>query len=335
MRKRVFVFAGLFFLLLAAVVIVAGILVGRNRLEAMAITADSFAAQPGTYRVTVEHGGRERDYIAHLPPQVASGAPLPLLLAPHGGGGRASHMDDLTHLASIADREGFLAVYPDAIDRNWNDGRPDSGSKAAEENIDDVGFLRAVIADVSARVAVDPSRVYAAGISNGAIMSNRLACEASDVIAAVGLVVGTAPVGFESWCAPGRPVPLISFLATDDPLVPFDGGEISAIFGIVKRGKVVSAAGLTAFWTSNNGCGPDAAVSALPDASTADDSTVERHTWAGCEGGAEVVLYRLEGAGHTWPGGKQYLSPWLVGTTNRDIDASKLMWDFFRKHSLP
>jgi polyhydroxybutyrate depolymerase len=334
MRKKVLILGGLFLVLLA-VVAVAAIAVARNRLDAIEITAEAFAAQPGTYRLTLDHGGRERGYIVHLPPQVESGSPLPLLLALHGGGGRASQMDDLTHFTSIADREGFVVVVPDGIDRNWNDGRPDSGSKAADEDIDDVGFLRAVLADVAARVAVDGRRVYATGISNGAIMSNRLACEASDVIAAVGLVVGTAPADFEAWCVPGRPLPVIAFLATGDPLVPYEGGDISAIFGLVKRGKVVSAEELTDFWRRNNGCDGQPEVDDMPDLTRADNSTVERLAWPGCDGDAGVVLYRLDGAGHTWPGGKQYLSPRLVGTTNHDIDASAILWEFFKGQSLP
>jgi polyhydroxybutyrate depolymerase len=244
-------------------------------------------------------------------------------------------MDDLTHINSVADREGFLVAFPQGIGKNWNDGRPDSGSKAQKANVDDVGFIRAVIADISAKLKVDPRRVFATGISNGAIMSNRLACEAADKIAAVALVVGTAPYGLEESCAPGRPVPLMAFLSRDDPLVPYEGGEITALLNFIKRGKVVSADDLEGFWKLNNGCKGSAEVGQLPDRSAADHSTVTRTAQSQCDAGADVVFYRFDGSGHTWPGGKQYLSTWLVGTTNRDIDATELIWGFFAAHPMP
>ena len=335
MRKKLPIFGGGFLVLAAIAIITLAVLTARSRLHAIAITSDVFAAQPGTYELRLEHDGWQRRYILHLPPATAAGAPLPLFLALHGGGGRARQMDDLTHLSRIADREGFLLAFPEAVDKNWNDGRTGVGSKAEEENIDDVGYIRAVIDDIAARLPVHPTRVYAAGISNGAIMSNRLACESADKIAAVGLVVGTAPEGFESACSPGRPVPVIAFLASSDPLVPYEGGSITAILGFIKRGKVVGADGLKRFWAGHNSCAPASAVEALADKTAADNSTVSRETFGSCRSGADVVFYKLEGAGHTWPGGKQYLSPFLVGTTNRDIDASELIWRFFAANRMP
>jgi len=310
-------------------------LAARNRLHAIDVTPGEVSASHGTYEVSFEHDGRERTYLVHVPAAAAAGAPLPLLLALHGGGGRARHMEDLTHLTQIADREGFLLAFPQAVDKNWNDGRTGIDTRAEKENIDDVGFLRRVVEDIGERLPVDRRRVYAAGISNGSMMSNRLACEAADVVAAVALVVGTAPLGFEETCRPGRAVAVAAFLSTDDPLVPYEGGEIVAILPFIKRGKVASADDLRRFWAANNGCGQGAAEETLREKTVADNSTVVRMTHTGCRAGAEVIFYRLDGAGHTWPGGKQYLSPWLVGTTNRDIDASEVLWQFFAAHPMP
>lgn len=334
MRRKLLIGGGV----LAAIVVigvVALIAIGsRYRLREMAVSRPFFAA-PGTYEVGLEHGGRQRIYIVHVPPAASAGQPLPLFVALHGGGGHARQMDDLTHLRRIADREGFLLAFPEAVDKNWNDGRSGVGSKAEKENVDDVGYIRAVIEDAAARLPLDRKRVYAAGISNGAIMSSRLACESADSIAAVGLVVGTAPEGFEAWCKPARPVPVIAFLSTGDPLVPFNGGQITAFFPFIKRGRVAGADQLKLFWAERNACTGTQTVDALEDRTRADDSTVIREAFSGCGGGADVVFYRLEGAGHTWPGGKQYLAPLLVGTTNRDIDASELLWQFFAAHPLP
>jgi polyhydroxybutyrate depolymerase len=333
--RKVLLFAGGGLLVLLGVVAVAAIVLGRGRLHSFDVTPGPVEAAAGTYEVKLEHDGRLRVYFVHVPPAISAGEPLALVLALHGGGGRAQQMNDLTHFNGVADREGFLVAYPQGVSKNWNDGRPDSGSKAQKEYVDDVGFILAVIEDAATRLRVDRRRVYATGISNGAIMSNRLACEAPDAIAAVALVVGTAPAGFESACSPARPVPLLAFLSENDPLVPYEGGEITALFKIVKRGKVVSAVDLESFWASNNGCSGGITAEDLPDVITADDSTVKRVGYVRCDAGADVVFYNLHGSGHTWPGGKQYLSPWLVGTTNRDIDATELIWQFFAAHPMP
>lgn len=324
--------------LLVALVVLAVLLlflIGRGRLQEIDVTQGEVTAAAGTYRVDLEHGGRRRYYLLHVPPQAAAGTPLPLLLALHGGGGRAETMDDLAKLTGIADREGFLIAFPQGVAKNWNDGRRGTGSQAEKEDVDDVGFLRAVVEDAAARLAVDRRRVYATGISNGAMMSSRLACEAADVIAAVAPVVGTAPEGFQLTCKPGRPVPVIAFLSTDDPLVPFGGGQIEAFVPFIKRGRVVSADAFAAFWAQNNGCAAEAQVTPMPDRVQSDRSRVVLHEFGGCRDGATAALYVVEGGGHTWPGGKQYLTRWLVGRTNRDVSASELIWRFFADHPRP
>jgi polyhydroxybutyrate depolymerase len=125
------------------------------------------------------------------------------------------------------------------------------------------------------------------------------------------------------------------FLGTDDPLVPYKGGWIEAFVPFVKRGRVMGAEALQQFWAGNNGCSSGTELSSLPDLTGADDSTVTLLSAAGCRNGAAVDLYRIEGGGHTWPGGKQYLSPRLVGKTNRDISATQIIWRFFAAHPLP
>jgi polyhydroxybutyrate depolymerase len=333
--KRILIGSGVLVLLLgAAAAFVFYLLVMRYRLDAVEVTAGPIVAATGTYETWLQHDGRERTYLLHVPPAAASGEPLPLFIALHGGGGHADQFDAVAGLIRIADREGFFVAYPSGIDRNWNDGRIDAGSTAHDENVDDVGFLRAMVADIGDRLPLDERRVYAAGISNGAMMSQRLACEGADFVTAVGLIVGTAPRGFETTCDPGRPVPLIAFLGTADPLVPFEGGKITGPFGLGNRGLVVSAAALEAFWSEYNGCG-EPRVESLPDRSRRDDSTVTLHAYADCEAGAAVEVYVIDGGGHTWPGGRQYLSHRLVGRTNRDIVASELIWRFFASKTLP
>jgi polyhydroxybutyrate depolymerase len=321
-------------LVLAVLVVIVGyvLLVRRYAIPETRIDAGLPGSGAGVHRVDLTHDGRERFYLLYEPPQALVGAPLPLVLLLHGGGGSATRTDAVPGFIELAEREGFYVAMPQGVGKNWNDGRPDAGSKAATENVDDVGFVRAVLDDIAARVRVDARRVYATGISNGAMMSSRLACDAADRIAAIAPVAGTLSESFE--CAPSRPVPVVAFLGTRDPLVPYRGGEISSIGGLVNRGRVLSAHAYFELWAALNGCTANSQT-VLPDLTTGDKSTVQRESFGGCRGGADVVLYTSRGGGHTWPGGEQYLSPWLVGHSNRDISATALIWRFFMDHPLP
>ena len=267
-----------------------------------------------------------RRYVLHVPPGVST-APLPLLVLLHGTGGGGNGMDDLTGIVAVSDRERFLVALPDGIGSRWND------PVQQKESPDDVAFLRSVIDDVSARLPVDAARVYAAGMSNGGFLSLRLACSAADRIAAVALVSATALPGFDATCDPGHPVPIIMFLNTKDRLVPYNGGQFRFPIPFVERTRVVSAEDLTAFWVENNGCEPTPSERELPDRTGADNSRVVESSYGGCAAGSDVVLYSIEGGGHTWPGGKQYLPPLLIGTTHRDIDATEIIWRFFAGHA--
>ncbi|MEZ4553551.1 MAG: hypothetical protein R3B59_06550 [Dehalococcoidia bacterium] len=162
------------------------------------------------------------------------------------------------------------------------------------------------------------------------MMSTRLACDASDVFVAIAPVAGTAAEGFESWCRPEHPVAVMAFLGTADPLVPFEGGDIETIFIGRSRGRIVGASAFEAFWSQHNRCGTPVPREELPDLDGGDGSRASVERFEDCAPGGETRVHVLDGGGHTWPGGGQYASPWLVGHTNRDVDASELMLEFFR-----
>ena len=269
-------------------------------------------------------GGLTRTYLGHLPPAYDGVSPLPLVLAFHGGGGRASGMNELTHLNDVADKHGFVVVYPDGYKLHWGDGRGVSPSEM--DGVDDVAFVSALIDALARQYKLDLRRVYATGISNGGFFSERLACDLSNKIAAIASVAATLSQNLADSCAPGRPVSFLLIQGTADPLVPWQGGQV-----VGERGQVVSAAAAIQKWVGLDGCAGAPTMSSLPD--TAHDGTqVQITQYTGCQQQTEVALYLVQNGGHTWPGGKQYLPESIVGKASRQCDAGEVIWAFFQGH---
>jgi len=279
----------------------------------------------------------ERSYLTHIPDNFNGTGTVPLVIAIHGGGGDGEAMVKLTEggFNKLADEEGFVVIYPDAIEKNWNDGRSgeETGYRAHLENIDDVGFISALIDSAIENLNIDRTRVYVTGISNGAMMTLRLGCELSDKIAAIAPVAGNIPENLYPGCNPDTFISVMLINGVGDPLVPYEGGYITGPFGVETLGKVISTDETINFWINNNGCSALPAIINLPDIDTRDGSTVIKSTYSGCEENSEVILYTITGGGHTWPGGYQYLSKLIIGNTCRDIDANEAIWNFFKSHS--
>jgi polyhydroxybutyrate depolymerase len=286
-------------------------------------------AAPGTSARVLLSGDLERCYLLHVPRGHDAERPAPVVLSLHGFASNAQPQEELTGWSDLADREGFLVVYPEgtSFPLRWN-----ASSIFNAADVDDVKFIRDVVADLSRIVAVDADRIYVNGMSNGGFMSHRLACEAADLVAAIGMVSASAtdpPHG----CTPSRPVPVIAFNGTDDPLVSYEGRSaegslpdwLIGLLNLSRAHAVLPAVDVwTADWAERDGC------SMVPEFIPASgDASGTRY--AGCWGDAEVILYTIDGGGHTWPGGKPLP---LVGKTSTDVDATATMWAFFTAHSL-
>jgi len=292
-------------------------------------TGAADGAERATVARTIRVDGLTRTYFLRVPRNAGPG-PAPLVLVFHGGGGNGPGTERLTRFSALADREGFLVAYPEGIGRNWYDGREFAGSRAHREHIDDVGFVAALL-DAIARVhPVDPHRVYATGISNGAIFSHYLAARLSSRIAAIAPVVGGIADPPEPWFRPEQPVSVLVIQGTTDPLVPYHGGPVA--FG---RGRIIDTDEAVRRWAAADGAAREPVEEALPAGNRKDHCGGARTTYAGGRDGSEVALVRLEGGGHTWPGGAQYLPAMLVGRVCRDFDATALIWEFFRAHPRP
>jgi len=279
---------------------------------------------------TFSHDGLERQYILYQPsfktePSVAR----PLLLVLHGGGGTHRGMLRLTkrRFNELADRNGFFVVYPQGIDKSWNDGRPDKISGAHRKGIDDVGFLRALIEDLIARYPINSKRIFVTGISNGGLMSYQLGCSLPDTIRAIAPVTAQIPAAIAPLCSSESAVSLAVFNGTADPLVPYNGGQITVFRR--QRGAVLSTNETIRIWRRKNRCSPEAGVTELPDVA-ADGTRVTKIEYSGCKNESKVILYRIAGGGHTWPDGRQYLPVRRIGRTTRDINGCDEIWQFFQ-----
>ena len=281
----------------------------------------------------MEYDGLQRRYRLYLPAGGTYHGDLPLLIALHGGGGTGKRMVDLTRGAfnSLAEAEQFIVAYPDAYKRHWNDGRTGLPPKyrAHRQNIDDVGFISALIDTLVRTHRADPRRVYVTGMSNGALMSHRLAMELGHKIAAAAPVCGNIPVNLR--VEPQVPVALILINGTEDPLVPYEGGHVH--FLKRKLGEVLSTERSLDYWVRHNSVNPAPVEQWLADLDPADGCRVKSTRFGKPSDPGEVVLLDIEGGGHTWAGGWQYLNKRWIGRTCRDINACRVIWDFFKVHA--
>ncbi|MBX9688051.1 MAG: hypothetical protein K2X27_15195 [Candidatus Obscuribacterales bacterium] len=283
----------------------------------------------------LQFAGLDRTYVLYLPPTYDGKKNLPLLFLLHGGGGIGKRMVGFTGFDQIASKEGLIIVCPNGYERHWNCGRENTGYKAHEKKIDDVGFISFLLSSLTKELKVDSSRVYVSGISNGAMMSYRLGLEIPDKIAAIAPVVGALPEPFSKLSWTGRPLPAIIINGTKDPLVPFNGGDVH--FYRRKLGRVISVPQTVEFWAKHNKCNASPTVTELHFDHSKSGLNVSKTEYKSCCNDADIEFYAVEGGGHTWPRDSrmaQYLPAAVIGKACRDIDASVLIWDFFKKHSL-
>ncbi len=277
----------------------------------------------GTSRETMLYGRRVRSYLVHLPPCYDGQHKLPLVIMLHGGAADARATEKITGLSVKADSAGFIVVYPNGLGRfgrfirTWNAG--DCCGYARRHHIDDISFLKELIASMKQHYSVDSSKVYIAGFSNGAMLAYQAADSLVDQVAAIAVVSGSM-TGREGKLA--RPLPVIIFHGTADRNVPYGGGGGKlAKWGYAVNRKPVSYA--VGFWVDLNGC------LKVPETVERGDVVIQKYT--GGKDGASVVLYTMKGAGHIWPGGGR---TWIGGDQPvNEVPATDLIWDFFSSYS--
>ncbi len=278
---------------------------------------------------TIVVGGLERSYLLTVPRSVDPATPAPLIVALHGGGSDANRAKRYGW-EPVARREGIIVAYPSAIDGHWNDGRGVYRYRSHRENVDDVGFLDALITRLRRQHRIDATRIYVTGASNGAMMSFRFAAESRTRLAAIGTFIGNLPEWMAGAASANPPVSAVMINGTEDPLMPFDGGLVNALGR--PAGRVVSFAETVRFWVRHDGTSPVPTVRDVPDRDRDDGTTSVRARFADGDAGTEVIAYVVDGGGHTLPGGVQYLPERIIGKTSGDFDGIEAVWAFFQAH---
>ena len=257
---------------------------------------------PGSNKLTLQHDGRMRRYVVYVPSALDKAQPAPLVLDFHGNTSSAAAEQSGSGWQQKADKEQFVVVFPDGTGNAWNVGN--CCGQALTDKVDDVGFARALVKEVSAAACIDPKRVYATGISNGAGLAHRLACEAADVFAAI--AAASADLVTDP-CTPARPISELSVRGESDTLVAYAGGNTGST-GWYSPG----AKGTLELWKKIDGCtGP------------VQKSLQYCETYTGCMAGVEVTLCSLPGVGH------------ILYDNPLDFDVPNIAWEMFKRQPMP
>jgi len=272
--------------------------------------------QNQTEKRTGVYAGIERTYYIHVP----ANSKKALVFVLHGGGGKdgGKGIGRFTNMTKLAEAKGFIAVFPSSIEKQWNDGR-----KVTDNGVNDVGFLNQLARHLMVEFNIDQSRVFVAGMSNGGMMTARLACE-SDVFKAFAMVSAHIPKDQVTNCPlSAHKKPMLMISGTDDKIMPFNGGLMKG-----EGGEVLSAKQSIQFWAKMNACTPEYSTERFPNTNKEDSSFVMANNFKSCS--AFTSLYVVRGGGHSWPGGNTgRIYEFIAGPTNRDISAAEEIWKVF------
>ena len=289
---------------------------------------------PKTYKnkMDIRIMGARRTYLVHVPPNYSPKKPLPLVVVIHGAFDTAAGMEKYSTFSDLADRESFIVMYPNGMGifglfQHWNAGH--CCGKAANDDVDDVGFIAAAINDVQVRLQIDPNRIYMVGFSNGGMLAYRFAAERGDILAAVAPLAasigGRPSEDAPQWRIPDpvKPLSVITIHGMADDDIVYKGG-VSLHRGGTRTFWSVNES--IDFWVRHNGCYPNAAETGL------NHGHVRIHTWGACRNDTEVVLYLMENWGHVWPG-RYFTAELEEEDPLKDFDAAEVIWNFFKAHT--
>jgi polyhydroxybutyrate depolymerase len=277
-------------------------------------------AQPRQKSEQITVDGITRNFVTYIPSGTNTAEKLPVVISLHGRFGNGKGMMSFADFRPLAEKEKFIIVCPDGINRSWNGGGP---TPAERKGINDVKFIDQLITYILNTYNGDAKRVYVTGMSNGGFMSSRLACELNSRIAAIAVVGASMAKGMSY--QPGKPIPVMYIHGTKDPLVPFAGG-------VMKKGTNYDIYGheeIVKLWAVTDHCDETPSVTNLPDNAN-DGTSIIKEEYTNNATGVKVIGYTITNGGHTWPGGAQYLPKFLIGDVSHNLNACEVIWDFFK-----
>jgi len=283
---------------------------------------------------SLEHDGHTRTWRAYIP-GIKVG-PAPLILVLHGSRGDGQRMLEGTRYGFnvLAEQQGFIPVYPDGFEQHWNDCRAGAGYSANVRDIDDVGFLKALVQEMATRHDIDQSRIYVAGMSNGGQMAFRVGFEAPAWVAGIAAIAANIPADGNLDCErSGEAVATLVMNGTADPVNPYEGGLVE-IFGDTSRGVVRSASSTARYWADLAGQAGDGQQRLWPELAPDDGTSIQSTHWS-TPGKPPVTLITIVGGGHTIPH-PLFRLPRILGPTSHEFAAAEVIWSFFSevKHNL-
>ncbi|MBM3265114.1 MAG: prolyl oligopeptidase family serine peptidase [candidate division Zixibacteria bacterium] len=301
-----------------------------------------FADTEHTQLRTLSIGKMERTYRVHVPPSYHPGVPAAVVMAFHGGESDAQRIEKTLRFSAISDRENLIVVYPNAVDGHWNDGRKSALFAKHDKKVDDVSFVLKMLKALRKEFSIDTTRVFAVGVSNGGIFVQRLAVEHADLFASIGSVVASIPEPLKERFRPSARVSAIFINRTDDRFVPYAGGEVSFhLLPMLKtlrrppdRGRVLSTEESVNLWVQYNRATSTRLSARIPDHEPRDGATAEMFVYSGGDRETFVSLYRVNGGGHTIPGGSTGIPPkHIFGNICTDFDSTEAIWLFFKHNA--
>lgn len=269
----------------------------------------------------------KREFILHLPKHYDGKTAWPLVMVFHGGGGNSKQMQNYMKMDGIADKEDFITVYPNGINKQWNDGREFKQEITAN---DDVQFISQLLDTLVKNYAVDTGRVFSTGISNGGFFSIYLSYKLSHRLLAIAPVCASIPERIYNDFYPDNPVSVLLINGTKDPLVPYEGGLVgNKMSG--GRGRCTSTDTTIQRYIAIDSVNRDALIEELPDKNRMDGCTAVKYIYSGGKNNTTVCLIKIINGGHTLPGGYPYLPKIIIGKVCNDFNGNEMIWDFFKK----
>lgn len=304
----------------------------RFGVDANAILSAFFRGEQDWQTLTVQEDipeERPRSYVLYVPTTYDPSTSTPLVLLLHGRTVNAATQAYTSNMNAIAEREGFIALYPDGLDNQWNYGLgiPEYGTPVP----DDDRFLNTLLDDLQQELNIDEQRLYVTGLSNGGLMTQRLACLEADRFAAFASVAATAPFGLTQWCEGTAPVPMLFIQGTADGIMPWDGVQMAHPISGEPFYVTAPMDNTMAFWALHNEC--DTEFEQTPVENNDEGSMAVIFDFVGCPDDAPLRLFGVIGGGHVWPGVRDFESD-VLGEVNMDFNASEVIWDFFQQHTL-